>query len=306
MGGGSNTVIVNSGGTLKITGSRGTGYHSGTVTINGGTITMDGSDLSFGSGKTVTFDTAPGTVNGIGQWRIRDANAKVAVTAAGSGSTISVATLTPTFDISGGYVFEVADGAAANDLTISSNISGHNGNETIRKTGAGVLALTGSTTNTGAISVSAGTLLVNGSLGTSSHLSVAAGATVGGTGTIGGNLSFAPDSFFDIFLSINNPLDVGGTVTFAAGPSGPGSGFGIDNLTGLSWLGVPGGEYTLITGSVDTTNLDNLGLANAYNIGGGHKAYFEQGSLKLVVVVPETSAVLLGALGSLVLLRRRR
>ena len=305
LGSGANTIVVNSGGTLRISGDRGTGYHTGTVTINGGTITMDGSDLSFGSGKTVTFDTAPGTINGIGQWRIRDANAKVAVTAAASGSTISVTTLTPTFDISGGYVFEVADGAAANDLTISSNISGHSGNETIRKTGAGVLALTGSTTNTGAISVSAGTLLVNGSLGASSHVSVAASATVGGAGTIGGNLSFAPDSFFDIFLSISNPLDVGGTVAFGAGPSGPDSGFGIDNLTGVTWANVANGEYTLITGAVNTTNLDNLGSANAFDLGSGKSAYFESGSLKLVVV-PEPSALLLGVIGSLALLRRRR
>jgi hypothetical protein len=64
--------------------------------------------------------------------------------------------------------------------------------------------------------------------------------------------------------------------------------------------------YTLIDGAatIDFTNVANLGLANAVSIGEGKSAYFESGSLNLVVI-PEPSAALLGGLGMLVLLRRR-
>lgn len=532
IGNGANTINIAQGATLLFsTNNRTAGYHSGTINLNGGTITFNTTDNSFASGKTLTFDTAPGTIGGSGQWRRRDGNNKVTVTAAASGSTISVADLNL---LDNNPVLEVADGAQAADLTVSSGITGGstlvktgagtllvtgagttpvtvnagllelgnggsinvsgsgslvvggtsgstgtmtvsggtltlggrdllagntsgshgilnqtggtvnfsagwtgignnstgevnlsgglfdsaargvvvgvrgtssltvsgtsdarisavqifhsdgitgsgktgtvnldggtlltgavsrgtalsssilnlnggtlkasgssatfvagltranvrdggaiidtNGNNItigqalehsdiggddaidggLTKAGNGTLTLTGSSSFTGATLVNAGTLLVNGALG-SSDVVVSAGAALGGTGSIGGDLSFAPDSFFDIFLSINDPLAVSGTASF-------GSGFGIDNLTGVTWSGVADAKYTLITGTVNTANLDNLGLANAFDLGDGRKAYFEAGSLKLVVI-PEPSVVLLGGLGALALLRRRR
>jgi hypothetical protein len=51
--------------------------------------------------------------------------------------------------------------------------------------------------------------------------------------------------------------------------------------------------------------LGNNSLGTAYDLGGGRSAYFEEGSLKLVVI-PEPRAALLGGLGLLALLRRRR
>jgi hypothetical protein len=64
----------------------------------------------------------------------------------------------------------------------------------------------------------------------------------------------------------------------------------------------------LINGTLDTgvfANLANNNLVNAFDIGGGRSAYFEEGSLRLVVI-PEPSTVLLGGLGLLALIRRRR
>jgi len=72
------------------------------------------------------------------------------------------------------------------------------------------------------------------------------------------------------------------------------------------WNG--GGTYFLLDGtaSVDTANLNNLGLASAYVMGDtGKQAYFGTGSLNLVVI-PEPRAAQLGGLGLLALLRRRR
>ena len=51
--------------------------------------------------------------------------------------------------------------------------------------------------------------------------------------------------------------------------------------------------------------LSHFGAANQLDLGNGKSAYFEAGSLN-VVVVPEPAAALLGGIGMLALLRRRR
>jgi hypothetical protein len=154
--------------------------------------------------------------------------------------------------------------------------------------------------------VSAGTLLVTGTLGTAgasaTDVSVAADATVGGTGTISGNLSLAATSLLRV-VDINDPLTVAGTVTL-------GTGFGIANLRSVDWDNLElNTKYTLIDGTstaFSTSNIANFGLANAVAVGGaGRTAYFDNGSLALYVI-PEPAATLLGGLGALALLRRRR
>jgi autotransporter-associated beta strand protein len=185
--------------------------------------------------------------------------------------------------------------------TFSGSVQGAQG---LIKDGAGTLILAGTNTYTGATTVSAGTLLVTGAL--ASTVSVSDGATLGDEGTVGA-LSFAGNSFFDIFTAISgNPMDSTTTISFS------GTGFGIDNLvsqgSAVNWAGIADGTYTLITGTLNTANLGNVGLANAYDIdgpGGSRTAYFQNGSLQLVVV-PEPRAALLGGLGMLMLLRRRR
>jgi hypothetical protein len=72
-------------------------------------------------------------------------------------------------------------------------------------------------------------------------------------------------------------------------------GFGIDSLRGIDWSTATG-NYTLILGTVDPTNLSNLGAGNATSVGFGKVAYFEIGSLQLVVV-PEPAALGLATVG---------
>jgi autotransporter-associated beta strand protein len=181
----------------------------------------------------------------------------------------------------------------------------------LTKAGSGSLTLTGVNTFTGATTVASGTLKLNvaGAVGGSSGLSIASGASLdltalgsgltlgsgqslGGAGSILGDLVFGVGSKLS-FSTADTLAMSGGTASFFLGT--PGSRFGIDDLIGIS-ASTPLGTYTLISGTVDMTTLDTLGAANAFDLGDGNTAYFQQGSLQ-VVVVPEPGTLLLAGLG---------
>ena len=181
---------------------------------------------------------------------------------------------------------------------IQSNLNcGGTGNG-FTKTGVGTLTLSnlGNGLGTGNVAVSAGTLYLSGNLGAGS-VNVGSVGTIGGTGTLTGNLAFASGA--DLLFNPLTTLTVNtGTVSFG--------GFSVADLFGLT-NAVAEGTYTLINGTAtfNFANVSNFGLANAYDLTGGKKAYFESGSMNLVVI-PEPRAALLGGLGLLALLRRRR
>ncbi len=235
LGAGSNAITVNAAGTLLFANRFAAGLHSGAVTVNGGKITVNGLDNSFAGGNTVTFDTAAGAVNGTGQWRMRDAGS-VVVTAAASGSTISVSSLTLTEPDSGTYRFHVADGASAADLTISSAITGQTGGESLTKTGAGTLKLTGTNLHSGGTFVTEGRLLVGGgsNLGT--------GAVTLGSAT----LSFTNEGLRRTTLS-GSTMDIASaaTGTLVTTDFGP-----LHNTTGTV---VPGSTTYAYTGKIFLT-----------------------------------------------------
>lgn len=339
IGGGGNSVVVNSGGTLWFsTGSRTSGYHSGAVNVRGGTITFDTQDNSFGSGKTITFDTAAGTMNGSGQWRMRDTGTKLVVTGAASGSLISVADLTLTGTVAQNFVFEVADGAAASDLTISSAIGGYNGSESVTKTGAGTMTLTGVSSYAGATTVSEGRLIVDGNISTSSLTTVRSGASLGGGGNLGaltvegggavalgvlpntlatGNLDFQTNSILAIRL---NGLNAGGA-----------GGYDQINVTGsLSLAGLlsltagftPADNdlfFILTQDSTDAVNGTFAGLGQGSSVFAGSQefqisytgdatssTFMGAGNDVVLRAIPEPTTALLSALSLVVFFGRRK
>lgn len=173
--------------------------------------------------------------------------------------------------------------------------NGIGGSVSLVKKGTGTQILSGANTYTGATTVSAGTLLVNGSLGFTA-VTVEATGTIGGSGELGGALYFASGA--NLSVNLADPLMVTGPVSFG--------GFDFADLTGFNVDSVGEGEYTVLEGAnMDFTNVAHFGLGNAYTRPDGKLAYFDSGSLK-VLVVPEASVSLLGLLGAVALLRRRR
>ena len=185
----------------------------------------------------------------------------------------------------------------SDSTTFSTVISG---NGSVNQLGSGTTTLSGTNSYSGATTVGGGTLLVDGQISLS-DVSVLNGAAIGGSGTLGGSLSLAAGAQF--VFSLSGALTVDGTsVTFG--------GLSINDLVGLDST-VPNGAYTLIDGTapINFSNVANLGVGEAHDIGGGKQAYFSEGSL-VVNVVPEPSTCALLAISAVGLgahiLRRRR
>jgi autotransporter-associated beta strand protein len=196
--------------------------------------------------------------------------------------------------------------------------SGGSGSFAVTKAGAGTLTLAAATNGySGATSVTAGTLIVNGNISTS-VTTVASTATLAGTGTVGA-------------------ASVNGTLT-------PGDG-GIEslNFTSLTLSNTSSSQFEINTagdaadlaiasaamffdGALTVTNI-GAALANGdvFNLfdWGSASGTFDSVSLPsltgdltwdqsqlytsgTITVIPEPSAALLGGLGLLVLLRRKR
>lgn len=302
-------------GTLSLRGDTSTGFvkasdsaaYSVTTAASGATINADRATVAGTAAKTMTigtlglFNTATNNTNFTGANNTSLSIGAVTTATAASG------TETLTNSISGGGSLTLASIAVNRTGTPTLAFAG-DGNTTVSgaitqaattaltKSGAGILTLGGTSTYTGATLVSAGTLLVNGALGNTA-VTVNPTAVIGGSGAIGGSLHFDAGSMLTVNLA--DPLSITGSVTFA--------GFGFANLIGFDVETVLPGTYTLLAGTgFNLANVSNVDFVNAYTRIDGKKAYFQNGSLQVVVIPEPNAAALLGALGTLMLLRRRR
>jgi len=241
------------------------------VSMNRKNNTIDSMILVGNAGLGFTFDTTAANSTGLILNGDITASGGTHVFNNAGGVQMKLGT-TPTINVAGGSslwwnIPLIPDSATVRGIT---------------KTGDGVLAFTGVHTYTGDTVIGAGAFGV-----------------YGGNSTLAGNLNF--DSGAKLLFSDAYTLSLasGKQATFDAT-------FGIADLVGLS-SSVADGTYTLISGDVDFSNIGNVGLANAYDLGGGKGAYFQQSSLQLVVyTVPEPSSIVLAGLGIAGLLIRRR
>lgn len=196
-----------------------------------------------------------------------------------------------------------------------------------------------SNTYTGATTVNGGTLLINGSTSTSSAVSVGVSGTLGGNGTVGGattvNGNLRPGTSPGVLtftnsltlagttattmeingtvretgydgVDVGTALTYGGTLTLAFGTT-----FGTDQTFNLFDL------FTSQSGSFSSVSLtgsysgslvdDGFGVWSATTSSGNESWVFTQSTGDLALtVIPEPSSALFGALGAMLLLRRRR
>jgi autotransporter-associated beta strand protein len=209
------------------------------------------------------------------------------------------------------------------------------GNLALAKTGTDSLTLSGASSYTGATSVNNGTLVVNGNISTSTSLTVASGATLGGSGTVG------PATISGILAPGNGigTLTANGDVTWNASGGNAwlfelgsaSADLGTANLgsnNDLLRIAATGGDFLKGSGSAFTFDFANSGSAGYYklvdwdgsstfsatdfmasNLASGLSGDFimdPSTSALYLNVIPEPSTALLGALGMLALLRRRR
>jgi len=281
--GGSGGLAIAGSGTTNLYGTQ---SYSGPTTITAGKLTTG-----------VPLATSALTVSG-GEFSATAANIlgdSVVVTLSGSGlytvggsDTIGgLVGSAGTVGLGGGMltVMQAASGTFAGAVT---------GTGTLATAGSGLLVLAGDAGGfAGNTLVQGGTLALTGTLG--GAVSVSSGGVLGGDGLLAGNLFVGSGAGlrFDPLAT----LRTSGTATFA--------GFGVGDVLGLD-QSTPDGTYILISGSVNLANVSNLGVGNAFSLGGTKAAYFDGSGLRLVVVPEPAAVAVVGGLGGLAALAARR
>ena len=272
----------------------------GVITQNGGIFNQGGAGIVLGEGGTAqgTYNLNGGDLNTKRIWS-NNGNANLNL----NGGTLHATADNADF-ITANVSTDVQAGGANIDtnsfnVTVAADLIGVGA---LDKQGAGSLTLAGAGNSVGSVTVSAGTLYVTGALATT------AGTTIGSTASIAAGDLSGDTITGDLFLSAGATIDItNGLLTVDSGSTVSFGGFGFSDITGFDVLTAAAGTYTILDGAftLDSSNISNFGLANALDLGGGKSAYFQEGSLS-VVVIPEPGAAILGSLGALALLRRRR
>lgn len=285
-----------------------------------GNITLSGTGNSW-TGNTDIYGGAGAVILGVDNAIPTTSHLRVGTTGVGTASTLDmngkVQTVKGLSQVSAGSNGVITNNGNTNSTLTLANLSANqNYNGAIKDGTTNTVALTldsagktqtlsGTNTYTGATTVSAGTLLVTGALG-NSPVSVGANGSIGGSGTIDGTLTL--DSGADLNLTgATLGLTSTGILTVAATKTITLSNFNFTDIIGWDYANAAEGTYTLINGGSSVTfgGSTPIDVGTAYDFGNGRKGYFQQGSLQ-AVIIPEPASALLGGIGLLALLRRRR
>jgi autotransporter-associated beta strand protein len=274
-------------------------------------------DAATGTTGTVTLDTGITTPTFGGLKGTRDLST---VITNGYGNATSL-TLNPTSG-SATYGGVIANGAP---------------NMTLTKKGLGTQILTNTSSYTGATNVNEGTLIINGNISTSSLTTVASGATVGGDGTTGA-LTVNTGGFINPGNSPGS-LDVVGNYIqaglYTAEIGGLTAGTQYDQINVAGTVDITGGSLaTLFTGSYSLNDMvfiltndlndaitgtftgfsqgatvashDGFSWQISYTADAAANTFTGGNDIALMAIPEPNAAALLGGLGVLALLRRRR
>jgi len=220
-------------------------------------------------------------------------------------------------------VGNITVGVDNGDGSFGGSISNAVGTTNFIKTGTGTQVLGGASTYTGTTTVAAGVLVVNGDISTSSLVTVMDGAALQGTGTVGSMLvsdvgHVAPGNSIGT-LTIMGSMTINGTLDVEYDDSLPGQKIDLLNVSGdldiasatvdfadistgpigLSGIAYVFATYGTLNGGLGGTFASVVDLPSGYTID-----YAYAGNN--IALVPEPTVALLGALGLLGLLRRRR
>lgn len=307
--------------------------------VVGATLNNFGVASNFGDGGTNTAIVVGGaTTAGVMEYSgvTTTSNRTVNRDARSTGSGIDVSTAGVTLTLTGnlgsgiqtntgtnGWAFGGAGNLTLNGVISNAAGAGSTGT-TITKNGSGTLSLgSGSNTYSGATDVVGGTLVINGNTSTSVLTTVKTGATLGGTGTVGAvlvdsNGIFAPGDGGIESLNVNGDLTLssGSISNYEINTAGDISDLAISsalltfggtlNVTRIGSALVAGDIFNLFdwssaTGTFSTVNLPSLDSGLAWD----QSSLYSSGQIS-VTAVPEPAAALLGGLGMLALLLRRR